>query len=104
MLVASIEAYGNDREVLFRRLGRLEQALEAACDNGHLVRALASMRSQCHRLLYLQEDLLDLSRWSQLHCDLASAVADGEGAGAIRAQDEIIATLESLVNALDVFS
>lgn len=35
---------------------------------------------------------------------LARAVADGDGAGAIRALDEIIAILEGLVNGLDVLS
>ena len=62
------------------------------------------MHSQCRRLWYLHRKQLDLPRSAQLHGGLAQAVADGNSAGAIRAQDEIIAILESLVSGLDVLS
>ena len=69
-----------------------------------LVKALISMHSQCRRLWYLHRKHLDLPRSAQLHGGLARAVADGDGVGAIRALDETIAILESLVDGLDVLS
>ena len=87
------------------RLGyRLDELLEAACHNRFLVKALTSMRSQCRRLWYLRRKELNLAYSAQLHGGLARAVADRDGAGAIRAMDEIIAILEGLVNGLDVMS
>jgi hypothetical protein len=62
------------------------------------------MHSQCRRLWYLHRKQLNLPRAAQLHGGLARAVADGNVAGAIRALDEIIVTLEELLNELDVLS
>ena len=104
LLASHIEEAGNDLEVFFRLDKRLDELLEAACHNRFLVNALSAMRSQCRRLWYLQRRSVNLQRLAQLHGGLARAVADGDGAGAIRALDEIIVTLEILVNGLDVLS
>jgi DNA-binding GntR family transcriptional regulator len=90
--------------MLFRLGYRLDELLAAACQNRFLVKALTSMRSQCRRLWYLQRRHLDLARSAELYGGLSRAVADGDGAGAIRALDEVISILESLVNGLDVLS
>ena len=104
ILAAHIEAAGNDAEVLFRLDSRLDELLATACQNSFLVGALAVMHSQCRRLWYLHRNRLNLSRSAQLHGGLARAVAAGDGVGAIRALDETIAILESLVDGLDVLS
>jgi len=104
MLALHIEAADSDLEVFFRLDHHLNQLLEAACGNHFLVKALSSMHSQCRRLWYLHRSRLNLPRAAQLHGGLARAVADRNGAGAIRALDEIIAILESLVNGLDELS
>ena len=83
---------------------RLDELLEAACHNRYLVNALVAMHSQCRRLWYMHRHRLDLLLSARLHSGLALAVADGDGAGAIRALDEIISILEKLVNGLDVLS
>jgi len=104
ILAAHMEAAGNDLESFFRLDRRLDELLEVACNNRYLVNALAAMHSQCRRLWYLYRRRLDLPLSAQLHGGLARAVADNDGAGAIRALDEIIAILEKLVNGLDVLS
>ena len=104
MLATQLLAADNDLEVFFRFDRRLDELLEVACDNRFLVDALAAMHSQCRRLWYLHRKQLDLPRSAQLHGGLAQAVAVGNSAGAIRALDEIIAILESLVSGLDVLS
>jgi DNA-binding GntR family transcriptional regulator len=104
ILATHLETPDNDFEMLFRLGYRLDELLAAACQNRFLVNALTSMQSQCRRLWYLQRGQLNLARSAQLYGGLARAVADGDGAGAIRALDEIIASLESLVNGLDVMS
>jgi DNA-binding GntR family transcriptional regulator len=104
ILASHLEAAGNDLGLFFRLDRRLDELLEAACSNPFLVKALTAMHSQCRRLWYLYRQRLDLPRSAQLHGGLARAVADGDGAGAIRALDEIIAVLEGLVNGLDVLS
>ncbi len=104
ILASHLEAAGNDLGLFFRLDHRLDELLEAACNNRFLVKALIAMHSQCRRLCYLYRQRLDLPRSAQLHGGLARAVADGDGAGAIRALDEIIAILEGLVNGLDVLS
>lgn len=104
VLAAHLETAGDDLEFFFRLDHRLDELLEAACHNRYIVKALMAMHSQCRRLWYLHRHRLDLPRSAQLHGGLARAVADGDGAGAIRALDEIIAILESLVNGLDVLS
>jgi len=104
MLAAQIEITDTDLEGFFRLDLRLNELLEAACSNRFLVNALAAMHSQCRRLWYLHRKHLNLPRSAQLHGGLARAVAAGNGAGAIRALDEIIAILESLVSGMDEFS
>jgi len=104
VLAWQIEAADNDLEVFFRLDQYLNDVLEAACQNRFLVKALTAMHSQCRRLWYLHRKRLDLPRSVQLHGGLARTVADGDSAGAIRALDEIIAILESLVNGLDELS
>lgn len=93
-----------DLEVFFRLDRQLNEILESACDNRFLVNALSVMQSQCRRLWYMHRKKLDLPWSAQLHGGLARAVADADGAGAIRALDEIVSILESLVDGLDVLS
>ncbi len=104
ILATHMDTAGNDLESFFRLDRRLDELLEAACNNRYLVNALAAMHSQCRRLWYLHRRHLDLPLSAQLHGGLARAVAEDDGAGAIRALDEIIAILEKLVNGLDVLS
>ena len=104
ILAAQLEAAANDLEVFFRLDHRLDELLQVACDNRFLVEALAAMHSQCRRLWYLHRNSLDLPRSAQLHGGLARAVAERDGAGAIRSLDEIIAILERLVTGLDELS
>ena len=104
MLAAHLDTAGDDLDVFFRLDQRLDELLEAACNNRYLVQALTAMHSQCRRLWYLHRNSLNLPRSAQLHGGLARAVANQNGAGAIRALDEIITILETLVNGLDVLS
>ena len=104
ILGGHLESVENDLEHFFRLDQRLDELLEAACHNRFLVKALTAMHSQCRRLWYLHRDRLDLAVSARLHSGLARAVADRDGAGAIRALDEIIAILVDLVNGLDVLS
>ncbi|MBT8069986.1 MAG: GntR family transcriptional regulator [Gammaproteobacteria bacterium] len=104
ILGGHLESAENDLEHFFRLDQRLDELLEAACHNRFLVKALTAMHSQCRRLWYLHRGRLDLVVSARLHGGLARAVANRDGAGAIRALDEIIAILEDLVNGLDVLS
>ncbi len=104
MLASHLEAADSDLEVFFRLDHRLDELLEAACHNRFLVKALTSMHSQCRRLWYLHRRRLNLPGSALLHGGLARAVAQGDGAGAIRALDQIIAILQDLINGLDVLS
>lgn len=104
ILATHMDTAGDDLEGFFRLDRRLDELLEAACNNRYLVNALAAMHSQCRRLWYLHRHRLNLPLSAQLHGGLARAVADDDGAGAIRALDEIIVILEKLVNGLDVLS
>lgn len=104
VLAADIEATADDLEGFFRLDQHLNNLLDEACNNRFLVKALTAMHSQCRRLWYLHRRRMDLPRSAQLHGGLARAVAQGHGAGAIRALDEIIAILEGLVNTLDDLS
>jgi DNA-binding GntR family transcriptional regulator len=104
VLAADIEAAADDLEGFFRLDQHLNNLLDEACNNRFLVKALTAMHSQCRRLWYLHRRRLDLPRSAQLHGGLARAVAQGNGAGAIRALDEIIAILEGLVSTLDDLS
>lgn len=104
ILAAHIETASDDLEGFFRLDQRLDELLQGACCNRYLVNALAAMHSQCRRLWYMYRWRLDLPASAMLHAGLARAVADADGAGAIRALDAIIAVLESLVNGLDILS
>jgi len=104
ILATHLDTAGDDLDVFFRLDQRLDELLEAACNNRYLVQALTAMHSQCRRLWYLHRNDLNLPRSAQLHGGLARAVANQNGAGAIRALDEIITILETLVNGLDVLS
>ena len=98
------EATGNDPEVLLHLFIRIDELLAAACHNPNLIRALAPMHGQCRRLWYTYCDEVDLVQVMQLHAALAKMAGEGNGVGAIRALDEIIATLERLVTRLDELS
>jgi len=104
ILATHMDAAGNNLESFFRLDRRMDELLESACNNRYLVNALAAMHSQCRRLWYLHRHHLNLPLSAQLHAGLARAVADNDGAGAIRALDEIIVILEKLINGLDVLS
>lgn len=104
ILAAQLDTAGDDLDVFFRLDQHLDELLEAACNNRYLVQALTAMHSQCRRLWYLHRNDLNLPRSAQLHGGLARAVANQNGSGAIRALDEIITILETLVNGLDVLS
>lgn len=95
---------GNDSEAELRQFQRIGELLAAACHNPELVRALAPMHGQCLRLWYMCRDEVDPSQTTRLHAALAKMVGEGNGAGAIRAVDEIIAKLEELVTRLDEMS
>jgi len=103
-LASQIEAADHDLEAYFRLDQQLNVLLEEASQNRYLVKALAVMQSQCRRLWYLHRERLDLPRAAELHGGLARAVSECDVTGAIRALDEIIATLEDLVNGLDVLN
>lgn len=104
LLAQHLLAADGDLESFFRLDQRLDEILESACDNRFLVNALAATHSQCRRLWYLHRKRLDLPWSAKLHGGLARAVAEGDGSGAIRALDQIIAVLEGLINQLDVLS
>lgn len=99
-----IAAAGADMAGFLRLEMHMIKLLAAACHNPYLVRALAAMHSQCRRLWYMYCDETDLLQAARLHAALAKMVAEGHGAGAIRALDGIMARLENLVARLDVLS
>lgn len=99
-----IAASGDDVAGFLRLDMRLGELLAAACHNPCLVKALATMHSQCRRLWYMQRDKTDLLQDARLLAALAKMVAEGDCAGAIRALDEIMAGLENLVTRLDILS
>ncbi|MGD8385384.1 MAG: GntR family transcriptional regulator [Lysobacterales bacterium] len=103
-LAARLEAAQSDLNDFFRLDRRLDRLLGAACNNAYLARALGAMQSQCRRLWYSHRETLNLPRSARLHGALAQAVSDGDRSGAIRAVNEIIAILESLVGGLDTLS
>ena len=104
ILASHLDAAGDNLELFFRLDHRLDELLETACKNRYLIKALTAMHSQCRRLWFLYRHKLNLPRSAQLHGGLARAVAEQDGAGAIRALDEIITILENLVNGMDVLS
>jgi DNA-binding GntR family transcriptional regulator len=102
ILAAHIEAADKDLEGFLRLDIHLDQLLGLASHNPFLVKALTPTHSQCRRLWYLHPGQPEHLRAVLLYSGLARMVADGNGAGAIRALDEIIAVLAALVNRLDV--
>ncbi|MCW8924859.1 MAG: GntR family transcriptional regulator [Xanthomonadales bacterium] len=101
-MAAHITALGDDLGGFQRLDTRLYEVLGLACKNSYLVGALAPIRGQCRRLWHLQNNAVDHSRVTYLHGALTTMVAEGDGAGAIRALDGIIAILEELINHLDI--
>lgn len=104
ILASHLETAGDDLESFFRLDHRLDELLEIACGNRYLVKALTAMHSQCRRLWFMYRRRLDLPGSARLHAGLARSVADGDGAGAIRALDAIIAILEDLVINVDILN
>ncbi len=86
----------------FMRLDRhLDQLLLTACANAYLEQALAPLHAHCRRLWYMNLPHVDLSSAATFHAALARSVADGDGAGAIRALNGIMNILETLVDDLE---
>lgn len=104
MLVTHIEQSSEDLATFMRLDRRLDELLEASCGNHYLVQALSPLHAHCRRLWYLHRDQLDLRQSAELHAGLARSVADGDGSGAIRSLNGIIAVLEELVGGLDAIS
>jgi DNA-binding GntR family transcriptional regulator len=104
VLASHLDSAGDDLESFFRLDSRLDELLESACANSYLVLALAPLHIHCRRLWYLHRGRLDLGRATFLHAGLARAVAEGDGSGAVRALNGIIAILEDLVGGLDAIS
>ena len=104
MLSVHLGQSGNDLTAFLRLDRRLDELLESACGNQFLVQALSPMHAHCRRVWYLHHDRLDLSSSAQMHAGLAKSVAGGDGSGAIRSLNGIIAVLEDLVGAIDAIS
>ncbi len=104
VLAAHLDTAGEDVGVFFRLDRRLDELLESACANHFLVQAMAPLHIHCRRLWYLQHRNLDPGRAAWLHAGLARAVGAGDGSGAVRALNGIIAILENLVGGLDSIS
>lgn len=98
------QAVMNDPDDVLRLDRHLDKLLAAACQNKFLVKALIPMQSQCRRLWYMQRQKINILRSAQLMGGLAGAVADQDRVGAIRALDEVIETLQDMVNRLDELS
>jgi len=103
-LAAHLDHLGGDLDAFFRLDRRLDQLLASACGNRHLVGALAPMHSHCRRVWYMHRHQLDLGTAVGMHAALARAVAEGDGAGAVRALNGIIGVLEGLLAEVDVVS
>ena len=82
----------------FMQLDRtLDALLGGACGNEWLATALAPLHAHCRRLWFLRQSEMDLAQAAGWHRDLSEAVARGDGSGAIRALNGIIAVLEEQV-------
>lgn len=101
VLATQIDAAGVDLEEFLRLDARLHDLLGAASHNHFLIQGLAPMHGQCRRLWYLHRSQSDLVRATRLHGALARMVAESNGAGAVRALNEIIAIMDNLVSRLD---
>ncbi len=104
LMAAQIEAARQDPGAFLRLDRHLDELLEDACRNPYLVQALAPLHIHCRRLWYMHRDSLDSAQAAWLHAGLARAVAGGDGSGAVRALNGIIAILEDLVSRLDTMS
>lgn len=100
-LSSHLGAVADDLAAFFRLDRRLDELLASACGNVYLVRTLAPMHAHCRRLWYMHRERLDLNAAAGLHATLARNVAEGDGAGAARALNGIIAVVEQLVLTLD---
>ena len=103
-LATHIDQSGGDLEAYLRLDRHLDDLLESACRNPYLAKSLAPLHAHCRRLWYLRHEQLDLRHSAQLHAGLALSVADGDGSGAIRSLNGIIAVQEELIGALDAIS
>jgi DNA-binding GntR family transcriptional regulator len=103
-LAAHLDNIAGDLDAFFRIDRRLDEILATACGNQHLVGSLAPMHSHCRRLWYMNRGRLDLETAVGMHARLAEAVAEGDGAGAVRALNGIIGVLEDLISELDSLS
>lgn len=104
LLARQLHSADDNLQDFFRLDRQLDELLHSACQNHYLVDALSAMHAQCRRLWYLHRQRMDLKTSARLHAGLANAVAEGDGAGAIRAQDAIIEILAGLVSQLDEIS
>jgi DNA-binding GntR family transcriptional regulator len=95
-LAAALSSEPGGPDSFFRLDSKLDETLSACCGNSFLAEALAPLRSHCRRLWYRFMASLDVAEAARLHAHLAKAVADGDGAGAIRAMNGIIGILEGL--------
>lgn len=101
-LLATQFGRAGDRLDRFMQLDRtLDALLGQACGNAWLVAALAPLHAHCRRLWYLRHADLDLAQAAEWHRELAEAVARGDGSGAIRVLNGIIAALEAQLGAIN---
>lgn len=89
---------GGQLDAFFRLDRRLDELLAAAAHNPWLVKALAPLHAHCRRLWYREHARLDLALAAEWHAGLAAAVADRDGAAAVRALNGIINILEQLLD------
>jgi len=95
-----IEASADDLPVFYHLDHELDERLEQCSQNPFLVTALSPLHIHCRRFWYLVRDRLDLALAASLHAALATAVAENDGAGAIRSLNGIIAMLEQQLGGL----
>jgi DNA-binding GntR family transcriptional regulator len=92
-----LESVADDLASFFRLDRRLDELLASSCGNVYLVRTLAPMHAHCRRVWYMNRHRLDLAGAAGLHAILARNVSEGDGAGAARALNGIIAVVEQLL-------
>lgn len=103
-LAVHLDHLGDDLDAFFRIDRRLDELLASACGNRHLAGALAPLHCHSRRLWYMNRENLDLEAAIRAHAVMSRAIAEGDGAGAIRALNGIIAVLEQLIAKLDQLS
>ncbi|MEM1411012.1 MAG: GntR family transcriptional regulator [Pseudomonadota bacterium] len=99
-LAVHLDGLSDDLALFMRLDRRLDELLLSASGNRYLKTALAPMHAHCRRLWYMNLPRVDLSSAATFHAAMARSVADGDGAGAIRALNGIMAILEGLVEDL----